>query len=72
MLETKLPQRIIIGVLILSVASVYHSNVAYNKYKVITIGQEEGDKQVYRTLLVTTIIDLVILNPILIKIQYID
>lgn len=46
--------------------------VIYNKYKVITIGQEEGDKQVYRTLLVTTIIDLVILNPILIKIQYID
>lgn len=46
--------------------------VIYNKYKVITVDQQDSDKQVYRTLLITTIIDLVILNPILIKIQYID
>ena len=46
--------------------------VIYNKYRVITIDQQDSDKQVYRTLLITTIIDLVILNPILIKIQYID
>lgn len=46
--------------------------VIYNKYKVITLDQENLDKEVYRTLLITTIIDLVILNPILIKIQYID
>ena len=46
--------------------------VIYNKYRVITVDQRDSDKQVYRTLLITTIIDLVILNPILIKIQYID
>ena len=46
--------------------------VIYNKYRVITVDQQDSDKQVYRTLLITTIIDLVILNPILIKIQYID
>jgi len=46
--------------------------VIYNKYNVITVDQQDSNNQVYRTLLITTIIDLVILNPILIKIQYID
>tara|TARA_E500000178_G_C17020229_1_gene755133 strand:- start:1682 stop:2182 length:501 start_codon:yes stop_codon:yes gene_type:complete len=46
--------------------------VIYNKYRVITVDQQDNDKQMYRTLLITTIVDLVILNPILIKIQYID
>ena len=36
MLETKLPQRIIVRVHVLLVASMYHGNVAYNKYKVIS------------------------------------
>ena len=46
--------------------------VIYNKYRVITVDKQHNDKQIYRTLLITTIVDLVILNPILIKIQYID
>jgi hypothetical protein len=36
MLETKLPQRIIVRVHVLLVASVYHGNVTYKKYKVIS------------------------------------
>ena len=40
-----------------------------NKYNVITI-DSSVDKNIHRTMLVTTVIDLVILDPILIKIEY--
>jgi len=42
----------------------------YNKYNVISIN-ENGEK-IHRTLMITTIIDLVILDPITIIIDYID
>jgi|TARA_B100000925_G_C22004450_1_gene472916 hypothetical protein len=42
-----------------------------NKYNVITI-DSSVDKNIHRTMLVTTVIDLVILDPILIKIEYCD
>lgn len=50
--------------------SIIKQAILYNKYSVITV-DEEGDK-CHRTMLVTTVIDLVILDPILIKIQYLD
>lgn len=40
-----------------------------NKYNVITV-DSSVDKNIHRTMLVTTVIDLVILDPILIKIEY--
>lgn len=42
-----------------------------NKYNVITI-DSSSDKNIHRTMLITTVIDLVILDPILIKIEYCD
>lgn len=42
-----------------------------NKYNVITV-DSSVDKNIHRTMLVTTVIDLVILDPILIKIEYCD
>jgi len=36
MLETKLPQRVIVRVHVLLVSSMYHGNVTYKKYKVIS------------------------------------
>tara|TARA_X000000950_G_C13789200_1_gene608627 strand:+ start:185 stop:682 length:498 start_codon:yes stop_codon:yes gene_type:complete len=42
-----------------------------NKYNVITV-DSCADKNIHRTMLVTTVIDLVILDPILIKIEYCD
>ena len=42
----------------------------YNKYRVITV--DNSGQNLHRTMLITTVIDLVILDPILIKIQYVD
>lgn len=42
----------------------------YNKYNVITI--DDNGHKIHRTLLITTIIDLVILDPIVVNIKYID
>tara|TARA_B100001093_G_C26737187_1_gene974988 strand:- start:230 stop:727 length:498 start_codon:yes stop_codon:yes gene_type:complete len=42
-----------------------------NKYNVITV-DSSSDKNIHRTMLITTVIDLVILDPILIKIEYCD
>ena len=42
-----------------------------NKYNVITV-DSSVDKNIHRTMLVTTVFDLVILDPILIKIEYCD
>jgi len=44
--------------------------ILYNKYRVITV--DNSGQNLHRTMLITTIIDLVILDPILIKIQYLD
>lgn len=45
--------------------------ILYNKYRVITV-DDEGQSSRHRTILITTVIDLVILDPILIKIQYLE
>ena len=42
-----------------------------NKYNVITV-DNNSDEKIHRTMLVTTVIDLVILDPILVKIEYCD
>ena len=42
-----------------------------NKYNVITV-DSSAKKNIHRTMLITTVIDLVILDPILIKIEYCD
>lgn len=41
-----------------------------NKYNVITV--DTGGKTIHKTMQVTTVIDLIILDPILIKIEYCD
>lgn len=42
-----------------------------NKYNVVSIDMDQKiPKKIHKTILVTTVIDLVILDPILIKIQY--
>jgi hypothetical protein len=44
-----------------------------NKYQVITVDPDEDTtKKIHKTILITTVIDLVILDPILIKLQYLD
>ena len=44
-----------------------------NKYQVITVDPDEDtNKKIHKTILITTVIDLVILDPILIKLQYLD
>ena len=43
-----------------------------NKYNVITVDSTDSEKKIHKTMLVITVIDLVILDPILIKIQYCD
>lgn len=42
-----------------------------NKYNVITV-DNNSDEKIHRTMLITTVIDLVILDPILVKIEYCD
>lgn len=44
--------------------------VLYNKYNIITVNNHK--QQIHKTLYVTTVIDLVILDPILIKLHYED
>lgn len=41
----------------------------YNTYNVITVN--ECNQKIHRTIMITTIIDLLILDPVLIKIEYI-
>ena len=42
----------------------------YNTYNVITV--DKCNQKVHRTIMITTIIDLLILDPVLIKIEYIN
>ena len=47
--------------------------VITNKYQVITVDNcKNVDKKIHKTILITTVIDLVILDPIFIKLQYLD
>jgi len=44
-----------------------------NKYQVITVDPDEDtNKKIHKTILITTVIDLVILDPIFIKLQYLN